>query len=404
MRSRTAGDRIEWVREASEFPRPCTLADYESAILEYVEPLTRRSEIAGIYQFGSVGAPGISDIDLIVVLEDDVHTFPEELLRLDRLSATARYLFMHRPFVMGRSACRGIRLFYDVHRLTARHGRETPESLVGDRLPTGMEERDVRTAMLVDFGMELLRQFVQKQVSGRVEVRPLLCLLLSAQTSINLAAGLGILDLPRSQAFGERIRTLRADAFALPAPVVTAGVARLVESAADLLSTALFRAGERLGGPEAAGGILEFGPKDLVVFTRKVTSENVLALSLHDSHDTDRRWSWHRIKNRMVLFQAAGLMAHFGCYAAGDGPVARAVATRLMGSGGEAVLPPSYARVLSAKLEYAERQAEFLARIGLSFGQMFLYTLGPANTGADRSWLSELMEGWMRRTYRAYAE
>jgi len=67
--------------------------DYDKAIENYLRliPLNR---VRSIYQIGSVGIPGLSDIDLIVVLEDD----RRELWRnysINRLSRHDQYIFSH---------------------------------------------------------------------------------------------------------------------------------------------------------------------------------------------------------------------------------------------------------------------------------------------------------------------
>lgn len=49
-----------------------TLDDYESAIRDYVDGCADVPIVRAIYQFGHVGAPGLSDVDLVVVLDDRV--------------------------------------------------------------------------------------------------------------------------------------------------------------------------------------------------------------------------------------------------------------------------------------------------------------------------------------------
>jgi hypothetical protein len=65
---------------------------YEDSIKDMLEKLTKQQEIVSIYQIGSVSNPGISDIDVVVVLKDKqvFHLNP-----LEGLSELERYLFLH---------------------------------------------------------------------------------------------------------------------------------------------------------------------------------------------------------------------------------------------------------------------------------------------------------------------
>jgi len=52
------------------FPKQCNEVLYEEAIKEYVSIVSKYSEVISIIQIGNVGVTGISDIDLIVYLDD----------------------------------------------------------------------------------------------------------------------------------------------------------------------------------------------------------------------------------------------------------------------------------------------------------------------------------------------
>ena len=72
-------------------PEPRGLAIYEEAIKRAVNWLRRRPEVLAIYQIGFIGDPGVSDIDLLVVIAKDcgLNADPTKEVKLDR------YLFTH---------------------------------------------------------------------------------------------------------------------------------------------------------------------------------------------------------------------------------------------------------------------------------------------------------------------
>jgi hypothetical protein len=119
-------------------PRPAETAAYEKAIAKCVSKLSAESSVKSIYRAGGISAPGISDIDLVVVFRDDagcginIH---------DYLDEEEKYLIIHRlygcpvkylPLALGRT-------FF---------GNLTREWGENNALPEGMDETFKRqTAM-----------------------------------------------------------------------------------------------------------------------------------------------------------------------------------------------------------------------------------------------------------------
>jgi len=76
----------------TDFPRYVSPDQYSQAIDEMVDRLTPKAHVRSIYQIGSTGVPGVSDIDLLIVLKNGSE------FRLDPrndLTDTERYLFIH---------------------------------------------------------------------------------------------------------------------------------------------------------------------------------------------------------------------------------------------------------------------------------------------------------------------
>lgn len=59
---------------------------------------------AAVYQFGEVGTPGVSDLDLLMVVQDDQWHEAEECARkASRCTEQLTYLFLHPPLIVGAS-------------------------------------------------------------------------------------------------------------------------------------------------------------------------------------------------------------------------------------------------------------------------------------------------------------
>ena len=67
-------------------------ADYSLAVEEMVARLSSIQEIVALYGIGGVGAPGISDLDMVAVVRDGATLALDPCSGLD---ASGRYLFIH---------------------------------------------------------------------------------------------------------------------------------------------------------------------------------------------------------------------------------------------------------------------------------------------------------------------
>lgn len=79
----------------SDWPRKVTLNEYTAAITKMADIVSNSGLAQAIYQVGSVGTPGISDVDFVVVLHENLKT---DFNPVSMLSGTDRYIFSHRLF------------------------------------------------------------------------------------------------------------------------------------------------------------------------------------------------------------------------------------------------------------------------------------------------------------------
>ena len=82
------------------YPTQCDRGAYENAVALYVDQVRKLPEVVGIGRYGNVSIPGISDIDLVVVTEEDISSSSASQLSIANLPDFERNLFMHEASVM----------------------------------------------------------------------------------------------------------------------------------------------------------------------------------------------------------------------------------------------------------------------------------------------------------------
>jgi len=73
----------------------CTLDDYKKASKEYIQQINPvKNGISAVYQVGSIGVPGISDIDYFLIFQDDKFDSFRKY-SISKLSEKTKYIFSH---------------------------------------------------------------------------------------------------------------------------------------------------------------------------------------------------------------------------------------------------------------------------------------------------------------------
>ncbi|MGR0480688.1 MAG: hypothetical protein ACTFAL_04595 [Candidatus Electronema sp. V4] len=101
------------------------IKDYKKCIEFIVDNLSSFNFIESILQFGSVDFPGISDIDLMIIV-NDLTGYEEEKKRIKKIidqSPHSSYFFHHDVIVIYYSDIRYIGLFHSVEKLNCLYGR-----------------------------------------------------------------------------------------------------------------------------------------------------------------------------------------------------------------------------------------------------------------------------------------
>ena len=71
----------------TDYPKFVNLDEYNSLITKIVDSLSKNNIVKSIYQIGHIGTLGISDIDLVIIFENDKktnHNPRENLSKNDR--------------------------------------------------------------------------------------------------------------------------------------------------------------------------------------------------------------------------------------------------------------------------------------------------------------------------------
>jgi hypothetical protein len=150
------------------FPHYVTPEAYEDAIHHMVEKLSGEAGVVSIFQIGNLHHPGISDIDMMVVLEDGVEF---HLNPLQGLSKTERYLFLHTLFGISRND------FHDAQHYTFFHNYRL---LWGETFPireknlSPEEMRVLKTQTAIEYLVQMYITMTVQRTYGIFWVRELL--------------------------------------------------------------------------------------------------------------------------------------------------------------------------------------------------------------------------------------
>jgi len=111
-------NRIQWSKE----PYLTTLEDYGVARNRFVQHLTKRPELIAVYQHGEPTLPGISDLDLVLVLEDRLtESRPQDFSAL-MFFGEDHFAFPNEPAIVPKTVFYHLQEAFPLPRLKAIHG------------------------------------------------------------------------------------------------------------------------------------------------------------------------------------------------------------------------------------------------------------------------------------------
>ncbi len=183
-----------------KLPRPCQFAAYENAARKIAASASKLKDVTAVYQIGNLASPGISDLDIVVVV-DGVAEFSQERVLCD-LSKEERYTLMHGLFCVNEEFWRNRNLFFKFDNLKVLSGREVET----DDLPLNW----LRWSALRIATQHVIRVYAGLSVQlflNFLKVRSLLCELHALRFDFNVLSPL--LNGPLSREFSEYLEMVK---------------------------------------------------------------------------------------------------------------------------------------------------------------------------------------------------
>ncbi len=333
-------------------PVPMALPEYAAARASLIEYLSRRKDVAALFEYGSVSAPGLSDLDFVVVLANRpapgiARYLDRSQLPADATRAMARATLM----VMSEKDFRYITHWDDL-RLVLRFGRPVETIRLEGR---GLFLTEI--CRIVDWLPWQIARLTRVIATRRIPVVTTVGLLYSLTYSLGKLEAIFGIDHSRWRTFREQIADVRRLYMGDPETVEGRLAALVLEGhfvACDALrafSQAIVGEGSVYGPPTAPearltvpGGVrLDFvarpgvpSPRDLVAAATTDTT---------------------------VVHLPAALARHFAVYGKDDGIIGRALRIALaptLAASEASCVATDMQEVLHARISACDRWASFL--------------------------------------------
>jgi hypothetical protein len=156
---------------------------YGQVLDRYLAAVTPAPGVRTVLQFGEISTPGVSDLDLLVVVDDDAPVSTLQQIReAARADSMTVYMFAHPPMVVPRSCARKAVYIHSLYHLRPVWGEGIElEALAVD------DQRCLRIAEYTDFTFNI-RSVLRAGHADTVGLRRILLLLASCLHSLRLAA------------------------------------------------------------------------------------------------------------------------------------------------------------------------------------------------------------------------
>ena len=186
-------------------PISITMSKYEEELEKYIEGAKFTSGLVGIMTMGSVGAPGLSDLDVICVVKDNFNKKYSNKLSVNHLD---KNIFLHGPIIVPESMLEDLQYLIYASNLT-----DTDEIGLASKVqkPSNIEKKNLSLAYLVDFTESRLVQYAITKQRGRIDKRAWMTRLWSYVHTQKLCQDAGIKLSKNSCKTIDNIKELRKD-------------------------------------------------------------------------------------------------------------------------------------------------------------------------------------------------
>jgi hypothetical protein len=170
-------------------PKEFPLENYQLAIEEIIAKLSKIKDVCSIYNLTGISTPGISDLDLIVVLKNDFQSSQGKDYASGQFSPLAQYTLTH-PLILQRKDLFS-KLYYRHYDRWESNEENTLYCIYGQKIEPEKINRESLNIFQAYYLAGILftkipRDFLRSFISGRINVRGLLQVIYGLRYSINL--------------------------------------------------------------------------------------------------------------------------------------------------------------------------------------------------------------------------
>lgn len=140
-----------------DYPHFVERESYQSSTDKLIESIKTHKEVVAVYTIGHVSNPGISDIDMLIIVKDNV-----SLMRNFRSEMTAeeKYLFLHQPYACSAGDFRKAEMFTFLHNYNPAYGTDIRTGARLDKQNTEILKKQTALEYLLKMYIQL---YVQKK-------------------------------------------------------------------------------------------------------------------------------------------------------------------------------------------------------------------------------------------------
>jgi hypothetical protein len=107
-----------------DIPIKCSIEEYNKASKEYLNLINpKKNKIKAIYQVGSIGVPGISDLDYILIFSNEEKDNYGKY-HIMNLSQKSKYIFAHNVLLINEKVFKNLNLWFPFFDLKKVYGEE----------------------------------------------------------------------------------------------------------------------------------------------------------------------------------------------------------------------------------------------------------------------------------------
>ena len=193
------------------YPKQVTTKHYDDARTELISHYSDNKDVVAIYEYGSVSAPGVSDLDLIFVLKNQVNT-DAKLFDLTHLSESVRALVEDGTVIKMPEEVFKYILYFDNLNLKILTGRKI--DIIN---PNEQDDTFIKLASIVDWVPERILKMTRILYSTKINITNALCVLHSFSYSLHYLEKV-LSSNPQSKLVIKKIAQLRGDWYTIESP------------------------------------------------------------------------------------------------------------------------------------------------------------------------------------------